>query len=206
MYSNRAVRGAPRRPPRVVHELDRQVQPAFPRRNVGDVGHPGSVGGWLRELPGQDIGRDRKREARIRGHPVAPASPSGEVVVAHQARHAFAARTVPTIQEFGVNSRTAVALSALGVDRRDLEAEPLVGLSARRGRAAAPGVEPRTGHVERRAHNAWTGKWAFSTAMNANFTRFPWQRRPSLSSETHPFAAGAAGPATSVKPRSRARR
>src|SRR5262252_7351684 len=55
------------------------------------------------------------------------------------------------IYQLGVNPRAAIALPALGMDRRDLEAQPFVRLRPGRHRARLPGVEARPRHLERPA-------------------------------------------------------
>ena len=44
----------------------------------------------------------------------------------HQPRHALATRPAAAVRQLGVNPRTAIPLPALRMDRRDLEAQPVV--------------------------------------------------------------------------------
>src|SRR6266700_6262069 len=64
-------------------------------------------------------------------------------MLAHQAAH-----PVPAIPELGVHPRAAIALAALGVDRLNLDPEPLILLGAGCCRPRVPRVEAGTGHLQ----------------------------------------------------------
>src|SRR5262249_9410415 len=107
------------------------------------------------ELPGQDGGGNGKRRPRLRRHPEPPPAPRRQPAVPHQARHALATRAAAGGRQLGVNPGAAVALSALGMDRHDLEAQPVVRPDPGRRRARLPRVEPRTRHLERAAQQPY---------------------------------------------------
>src|SRR5439155_1736587 len=121
MYSNRALRAAAR----VSHA-------ASCTNSTFTVAKKLSATALSQQLPGQHIGRDGKRVARVGRHPEASAPPSGEAALAHQPRHALATRPMAAVDELRMDPRTAVPLPALRVDRGDLEAEAVVGLGVRR--------------------------------------------------------------------------
>src|SRR5262245_3589031 len=129
-------------------EDHRQVQPALLSRNVGDVGHPSVVGHGPGELTRQYIGGNGKRMPSVRRHPKPPAAPGGQSTRPHQARHPLATGPAPAGPQLGKNPRAPVALPALGVDRRDLKAQPGVGLRAWPRRPRLPGVESGARHVK----------------------------------------------------------
>ena len=132
-------------------EDHRQVEPALARRDVGDVGHPRLVGHGPLELSRQDVGRDRKRVTRVRRDPEASAAPGDQPADPHEARHALATRAAAAGRQLGVNPRAAVALPALGMDRRDLEAQPTGRPRSWRWRPRLLRVEARARHLERAA-------------------------------------------------------
>jgi hypothetical protein len=112
-----------------------EVQPALARRNVGDIGDPRLVWRGLLKLPRQDVRGDRTWVTRISGDSKLPAPTGRQTASPHQPRHALATRAAAAGAELGVNARAPIPSSALGVDRRDLEAQPLVGSVPRRRRA-----------------------------------------------------------------------
>jgi len=57
---------------RVQVEDYRQVEPAFPGRNVRDVGHPDRIGRGRRELARQHVGRDGEGMPGVRRDPIPP--------------------------------------------------------------------------------------------------------------------------------------
>src|SRR2546426_4101583 len=87
----------------------------------------------------------------LRRLPEPRAAPGGQPADPHQTRHALPTRATAALRQLGVNPRAAVALQALGMDRRDLEAQPGVRLRPGRRRARLPGVEARARHLERAA-------------------------------------------------------
>src|SRR3989449_7298058 len=136
---------------RVEIEDHRQVEPALARRDVGDVGHPRLVGRGPLDRPGRGVGGAGKRGPGVLRPRDPPAAPGGQPAAPHQSRHAVPARAAAAVRQLSVNPRAAVALPALGMDRRDLEAQPVVRPRPGRRRARLPGVEARARHLERPA-------------------------------------------------------
>jgi hypothetical protein len=122
-------------------EDHRQVEPAFPGRNVRDVGHPHRIAGGRRELARQHVGRDGEGMPGVRRDPIPPPPASRQAPVAHQARHALATPAPPARPQLRVDARAAVPLPTLPVNRRDLDRELRVAAGA-----ACHG--PRLGRVE----------------------------------------------------------
>src|SRR5712692_1803337 len=132
-------------------EDHRQVEPALARRNVGDVGDPRLIRFGPLELPGQDVGRDGERVARVGRHPEPPAAPGGQPAASHQTRHALTTRATAAVHQLGVNPRTAIPLPALRVDRGDLEAQSFIRPDVRCRRPRLPRVEARARDLQRAA-------------------------------------------------------
>jgi hypothetical protein len=85
-------------------EDHRQVEPAFARRNVGDVGDPRLIRGGPVELPRQDVGRDGERVPRMGGRPEPPAAPRGQAAEAHEPCQALPPGMTAAVPQLGVNT------------------------------------------------------------------------------------------------------
>src|SRR5215217_1780801 len=134
--------GEPHDPPRGDVDYGRQVQPALPGREVGDVATPAGVdrGRIDREVTADQVrpgGRRRVRDGRALeaawGAPVQPSS-------AHQAGHALAAVAVTGAAQLCVDAWCAVAALGPLVGLADVLGQLLVGALPRRRGAGAVGV------------------------------------------------------------------
>src|SRR4051794_18792154 len=108
------------------HVLDRrQVQPALPGRDVRDVGQPDRVRLVGRELPVEQVGRDREAVAAAgRARDAAPAARDRQAALAHEPRHPLAADPDALRPQLGADPRAAVGPPAPGGDGPDPFAHP----------------------------------------------------------------------------------
>jgi hypothetical protein len=104
----------------------RQVEPALPGADVGDIADPELV--WMRrgEVPLHQV-RQQCEGIPDGGAPVALGNASGEAGTAHQPRHPFAAVPVAADVQLRVDAGSTVRLSAARVDGGDALGEHDVG-------------------------------------------------------------------------------
>jgi hypothetical protein len=76
-------------------EQDRQEQPTFSRRDVGDVAYPGLVGCLCLEDAFEDVRRDRLVVLGVGGPDEPPLAPSAEPLLEHQPLDALLADEHP---------------------------------------------------------------------------------------------------------------
>jgi len=74
-----------------------------------------------------------------------PPPAGAEPMRTHQAGDPLAAHPLPALPELGVHARTAIAPAGLGVNRLNLDAEPLILLGPARRGARVPRVEAGAG-------------------------------------------------------------
>src|SRR5512132_1006475 len=145
--------GEPDHPARGNVDHRRQVQPAFPGREVGDVAAPAGVD--RRSVDGK-VAADQVRAGggcRVGdGGALEPArraatQPGG----AHQACHTFAAMAVPATTQFGVDAWGAIAALGGLVGLADVLGELRIGALAGRDGAAMVGLVGGTGDLQQLA-------------------------------------------------------
>ncbi len=114
-----------------VHVQDRsEVQPAFARRHIGQVGEPDFVGGLGREAPAEPVGRDRIAMTAVSGPgPTWQGGQSAKARPPHQPLNAAASDAAAVAPKDGVHPRRAVGPAALGVDQPDVFQQRPVGRS-----------------------------------------------------------------------------
>src|SRR5262245_6473851 len=100
-----------------------QVQPALAGPDVRDVADPDSIGAVHREVPGQEIFRDRQRVRRVRRLAEAPFPTSPESLLAHQPLYSLAAQSQAARLQFLMHARTAVPAAATPVNGGHLGGE-----------------------------------------------------------------------------------
>ena len=134
-----------------IHD-DGQVEPALPRPNVGDVGHPGLV--WPRrgELPLQEI-RDQDRRLADRPAPRAIAVQRAQIGFAHQPRDAMLAAGLAGFTQIEEDARGAVDAVTRDERRANQAKQPGILLGAVRDRLLQPLVVAARSHAEDAAHH-----------------------------------------------------
>ena len=106
---------------------DGQIQPAFTRRNVRDVGQPDLVRGSGCELPIKEVRGNRKGVFAV-GRSRGPAFVAAlDTVTAHQAGDTVDAHPSPLGTQGGMNARTAVDCTVVGVNTADLGGKAAIG-------------------------------------------------------------------------------
>jgi len=102
-----------------------QVQPALAGRDVGDIRQP-DLGGLLgREIPIQQVFRDRQRMLAVgRAHAIAAWRVSPDAVPVHHPLDPLAADTLALSAQFGVDTRCPIPAPMIGVNPPDI-AQPL---------------------------------------------------------------------------------
>lgn len=126
---NGPVQGGLHRPadhrPGVKIENHRQIQPAFPGPDIGDVGHPSNIGLLDRKFPLQAAGRESVRlSSSISGLLVS--SQRLDPVLPHQARHSMLAAGLAVFPGVAQYPRAAVTPLALLVEMPNLVDQALV--------------------------------------------------------------------------------
>jgi hypothetical protein len=139
-------------PPRERVLDGRQVQPAFPGPQIREVGDPQHVGLLRSELPLDEVIGDANAL-----HPHGCATPlashkPGDAGLRHQPLDTLASDLDPVRDpQLGLDPRTAVHTTVLGVDRSDLLRQPRVAqLPVRRG-TGRPLVIARARHLQQLA-------------------------------------------------------
>ncbi len=137
-----------------------EVQPALQRPDVGDVRHPRPCSA--------PASRSAAPACSARSAACAASRSSCESGAGARARRPWArisraTRLRPTCcwrsPELVVDAGTPVPLPTLGVDRRDLDGEPLIGARARGRRAGPPRIEPRARHRRAPHSIGRSGTW-----------------------------------------------
>src|SRR4051794_24740294 len=141
-------------PPAVAVHHAGQLQPAFPRADVGDVRAPQPVdGGWV-EVALDQVGRGpdaRHRDGRLAAP--APDHPR-QAGPAHQPLDALAPDPDVVFEaQLGVHARRPVGLARLGVDLSDPLAQRVVADRALPWRTVRPGVKARPADLQHAAHD-----------------------------------------------------
>ena len=133
-----------------IHD-DGQVEPALPRPNVGDIGHPGLV--WPRhgELSLQEI-RDQDRRLADRPAPRAIAMQRAQIGLAHQPRDAMLAAGLSGFTQIEEDARSAVDAVTRDERRANQAKQPGILLRAVRDRLLQPFVVAARGHAEDATH------------------------------------------------------
>src|SRR4051794_29798036 len=123
--------------------LDRgEVEPAFPGRDVAEVGQPDRVRPLGGEVPVEQVRRDRVVVPAVgRARHAAPPARDGETVPTHEPRHPLATDPDALRPRLGVHARAAVGAPAGLEDRPDPLAHPSVGRVAAGRSPPQPGVE-----------------------------------------------------------------
>ena len=98
---------------------DGQIQPAFIRPNVGHVGGPNLVGRCGREVPVEQILRDRQRVLRVRRRLVAPLVTGANTVLFHQPLDSRFAGRKSAISQFLGDAGRSVGVFQFFVDSAD---------------------------------------------------------------------------------------
>lgn len=109
-------------------ENDRQVQPAFPGADVGDVSHPQSIWRGRSELALDQV-RCLGGLIRDRGAAKAPRAAADQLGSPHQACDALARDASAALAQLGMHTGCAIRAVALVMNGADLFGEPFVGLS-----------------------------------------------------------------------------
>ena len=139
-------------PPRPEVEDRRQVQPAFPRRDVGDVLAPRRIGSTGPEAASDEIGNHVAVGARERGAARAATEPARHAVLAHQAPHLLLVDDEPGFAQRLVHARYPVVVVGL-VEQCTHQLHELGFRELALGRpgrfAVAPVVVARRGHASR---------------------------------------------------------
>jgi len=104
----------------------RQEQPAFVRRDVGDVAHPDLVRFTHGELAVEHIGRDWQIVAAVGGDLEAPLASGADAVPLHELLNPFLAHAHASGQQLLPDARPAVAAECLGVDSLDVHQQGIV--------------------------------------------------------------------------------
>src|SRR5271155_1295660 len=136
-------------------EHHRQIEKAGPGWNVGDVGHPQTVGRCSGEVAFDQIRSGPGLAIAHRGYdPVAPAH-AGQPSCAHQSRHAFDPHPNALLCKLDMNARRAVGGTRATMDLGDLRAQLGVRASACRGRAFQPRIVTAGGDAQHAARGGY---------------------------------------------------
>lgn len=132
-------------------EIDRKVQKAGPRRNVGDVSDPDLIGTVGFELAIDEIGcRPGIAIADRRNDAFAPRSAFNSAF-SHQSRNTLAGDLQPFIDQIGMDSWPSVGAPRVAKDRFDPISQRKVGFSSIRRRPFAPCIKAAGRNVQRLA-------------------------------------------------------
>ena len=145
--------GEPDHPARGDVDHRRQIQPAFPGPDVGDVTTPTGVdrGGVDGEVPADQVGSGGRRRVRNSGLVPAARRAAPQPGAVHQPGHPLAAVVVAAPAQRGVDAWRPVAALGRLVGLADLLGQPSVGdLPGRRG-AESLGVGGGTGDLQQLA-------------------------------------------------------
>jgi hypothetical protein len=98
---------------------DGQVEPALLGRHVGDVGQPDLVWCCCRELPCQQVGRQRQGMVAVGRGPEPPPAPGPDAMPPHQAGDPVTPHPAALGLERGMHPGAAIAAPAVGMDAAD---------------------------------------------------------------------------------------
>ena len=126
----------------------RQIAGARPRRELGDVGDPESVGARRREVPVDEVGEGRRVLVADRRAHEAATMDAREMLGPHEPGDPLARDAVARLGEVGVDPRHAVRPAAAGVGAPDLRSQGGVGEGAGGRAPCAPGVVAARGDTE----------------------------------------------------------
>ena len=138
--------------PEVHH--DREVEPAFMRAHVSDVGRPDLITLTDIEASVELILGDGKVMCSLRRPAETLRKHGFEALCAHQALDALAAEAIATSPHLFKDSRTSTDSTTLAEDHADLSCQPDVCNSALARRALPPGVEATWRHSQDPAHQS----------------------------------------------------
>jgi hypothetical protein len=121
----RGVHGPPNDHAREQVQHHRQVQPAFIRRNRGDIRDPSGMGARSRKIAIEQIGREMSCRIAARRDGLVRAVMLGlQAQCLHQPHHPFASTTDATRLQGGVNAWAAVDLAIVLKNRLDFGGQP----------------------------------------------------------------------------------
>ena len=126
--------------PREEVEDDRQVQPAFSRRHIGDVGRPTKVRFFGAEVAPEQVRGDRPVMARVGRAHSPPGAARVETRRLHQAGDALSGAARAQRAQLGVHARRPIRAAATGVGLPDLRQQLAVARGTPRRLALQPGV------------------------------------------------------------------
>jgi len=128
-------------PARVQIQNRRQIQPAFGRRDEGEVGQPFLVGLLGDKVSVKQMGRNRLVGVTVGGDYLEFTALFGaQSNLAHQPGHPLVAALDPIFSQFDLNTDAAVGLAAFLMNDFNLLGQALIGHLARADRAFAPGL------------------------------------------------------------------
>src|SRR5579859_395125 len=136
---------------RQIHD-HRQIQPAFARGDIGDVGHPGSVDTPAIKATIQHVGRDRFVMGRIGRHAIGALVHRAQVLALEAVAHPFVTDLNPLRAQPAHDAGPAVAALAARVHRRHPRIEHRIGHRALTGCSRSPLAIARTRYPELAAH------------------------------------------------------
>jgi Protein of unknown function (DUF2699). len=149
----RSHRPADDLPGEQVHDR-RQVQPAFVGADVGDVGDPGTIGGYGVELPCQMVVCDHGRLASAHAGSAAITNLRPQAFATHQPGHPVLAAALAQITQVAGNLAVAVHAPALQPGLLDQAQYAPIVLGPCRQRRPTPGVVAAGVHAQHPAHAA----------------------------------------------------
>src|SRR5262249_25449501 len=120
-----------------------QVQPTLHSPQIGNVGDPAAIGGGHGKASRQQITLDCHCVSGVGGATQATTLPRAQTGRPHQTRYALASSALAALAQLRVYTRTAIAASALRIDRRHLQRQGLILKGAWRRRPLTPGVVSR---------------------------------------------------------------
>src|SRR6185437_149437 len=156
----RVAHGPPNHAARREIEHDRQVEPAFARREIRDVTHPHAIHRPPpvriadRKVAIEYVRRNGMRVRGIRRTPEPPRHLPAQAPRAHEPRNPLLAVMLPLGVQLRVHARTAVRPPAPLMNRRDVRRELVVMHRTRARRPLHPRVVPGLRHPEYATHRA----------------------------------------------------
>ena len=153
------LHGPPDDAARVQVEHDRQIQPALPRPDEGDVGGPPLV--WMvgLEVTLEHVGGDGPAVRAVGGVPDASRGQAHEPHVPQQSRDTLPPHRTALLRELLVDTRAPIGAPAGGMDGPDAYLQPVVVPRPLARQPVHPGVVPRSVSPPARGTDAARRTW-----------------------------------------------
>src|SRR5690606_34596021 len=133
---------------RVEVDENGEEQPAIERRHIRYVPYPGLVRTARREIPLQQVWRDRIGVPRVGCSTKATGGEARNTSSPHQPRDSFSADGFAAVSQLPLNAWTSVATSVFGVNLDNVRLQFSVCPAATRWPPVQPGVVPTPGHAQ----------------------------------------------------------